>query len=79
MLPVWLHLIFESRWRWTQRLAAFVMPLLLAAVYAALNILRPVKKLNVILQNHSATVISRRLQRIGKRVWSSGTRSGDLQ
>ena len=36
VLPVWLLLIFAPRWRWTQRLAAFVMPLLLAAVYAAL-------------------------------------------
>jgi len=54
VLPVWLLLIFAPRWRWTQRLAAFVMPLLLAAVYAALNILRPVKKLNVIRQNRCA-------------------------
>jgi len=36
VLPVWLLLIFAPRWRWTQRLAAFVVPLLLAAVYAVL-------------------------------------------
>jgi hypothetical protein len=36
VLPVWLLLIFAPRWRWTQRLAALVVPLLLAAVYAAL-------------------------------------------
>ncbi len=36
MLPVWLLLIAAPRWRWTQRLATFVAPLLLAAMYAAL-------------------------------------------
>lgn len=36
MLPVWLLLIFAPRWRWTQRLATFVVPLLLAGMYAAL-------------------------------------------
>jgi hypothetical protein len=36
VLPVWLLLIFVPHWRWTQRLAAWVVPLLLAAVYAAL-------------------------------------------
>jgi hypothetical protein len=36
VLPVWLLLIFAPRWRWTQRLAAFVVPLLLATIYVAL-------------------------------------------
>jgi hypothetical protein len=36
VLPVWLLLIFAPRWRWTQRLATFVVPLLLAATYATL-------------------------------------------
>ena len=36
VLPVWLLLIFAPRWRWTQRLATFVAPLLLAGMYAAL-------------------------------------------
>jgi len=36
VLPVWLLLIIAPRWRWTQRLATFVVPLLLATIYAAL-------------------------------------------
>jgi len=36
VLPVWLLLIFAPRWRWAQRLATFVVPLLLAAMYTAL-------------------------------------------
>jgi hypothetical protein len=36
VLPVWLLLIFAPRWRWTQRLATFAVPLLLAGIYAAL-------------------------------------------
>ena len=36
VLPCWLLLLFVPRWRWTQRLATFAAPLLLAAVYAAL-------------------------------------------
>jgi len=36
VLPVWLLLIFAPRWRWTQRLATFVVPLLLAGLYATL-------------------------------------------
>ncbi len=36
MIPVWLLLIFVPRWRWTQRLATFVVPLLLGGMYAAL-------------------------------------------
>lgn len=36
VLPVWLLLIFAPRWSWTQRLATFVVPLLLAALYLAL-------------------------------------------
>ena len=33
VLPVWLLLLFAPRWRWTQRLATFVVPLLIAVVY----------------------------------------------
>ncbi len=33
VLPVWLLLIFAPRWRWTQRLATFVVPLLIAPLY----------------------------------------------
>jgi len=36
VLPVWLLLMFAPRWRWTQRLATFVAPLLLAGLYTAL-------------------------------------------
>ena len=36
VLPVWLLLIFVPRWTWTQRLATFVVPLLLAGAYVAL-------------------------------------------
>ncbi len=34
--PCWLLLLFLPRWRWTQRLATFVAPLLLAVVYLVL-------------------------------------------
>lgn len=34
--PCWLLLLLVPAWRWTQRLATFVVPLLLAAVYLAL-------------------------------------------
>jgi len=34
--PVWLLLIFAPRWRWTQRLATFAVPLLLAGLYGFL-------------------------------------------
>jgi hypothetical protein len=33
VLPVWLLLIFAPKWRWSQRLATFVAPLLLAGLY----------------------------------------------
>jgi hypothetical protein len=33
VLPLWLLLIFAPRWVWTQRLATFVAPLLLASLY----------------------------------------------
>jgi hypothetical protein len=33
VLPVWILLLFAGRWRWTQRIATFVVPLLLAALY----------------------------------------------
>ncbi len=36
VLPCWLLLLFTPGWRWTQRLATFAAPLLLAAVYLAL-------------------------------------------
>ena len=36
VLPGWLLLIFLPTWRWTQRYTAFLVPLLLAAVYLGL-------------------------------------------
>ena len=33
VLPCWLLLIFVPRWTWTQRLATFVAPLMIAGVY----------------------------------------------
>jgi hypothetical protein len=33
VLPCWLLLVFLPRWRWTQRLATFVVPLVIAGVY----------------------------------------------
>jgi len=33
VLPCWLLLVFLPRWRWTERLATFVVPLAIAAVY----------------------------------------------
>jgi hypothetical protein len=34
VLPCWVLLVFAPRWRWTQRLATFAAPLLIASVYA---------------------------------------------
>ncbi len=34
VMPCWLLLLFVPRWRWTQRLATFVAPLLLGVLYA---------------------------------------------
>ena len=36
VMPCWLLLLFKPEWRWAQRLATFVAPLLLATVYVAL-------------------------------------------
>ena len=36
VMPCWLLLLFAPAWRWTQRLATFVAPLLLAVAYLAL-------------------------------------------
>jgi hypothetical protein len=36
VLPVWILLLFAPRWQWTQRLATFVVPLLLGATYVFL-------------------------------------------
>jgi len=33
VLPCWLLLVFLPRWRWTQRLPTFVVPLAIAGVY----------------------------------------------
>lgn len=33
VLPCWLLLVFAPRWRWTQRLASFAVPLLIATLY----------------------------------------------
>jgi Domain of unknown function (DUF4281) len=39
VLPGWLLLVAAPRWRWTQRISAISLPLLLAAVYLTLVIL----------------------------------------
>lgn len=39
VLPGWLLLVIAPRWRWTQRIAAVAIPLVLAAVYLTLVIL----------------------------------------
>jgi hypothetical protein len=36
VLPGWFLLVFLPRWRWTQRIAAILLPLLLAVVYLLL-------------------------------------------
>ncbi len=36
VMPCWLLLIVAPAWRWTQRLATFVAPLLIAALYLTL-------------------------------------------
>ena len=36
VLPVWLLLLFVPGWRWTRRLATFVVPLVLAGLYVFL-------------------------------------------
>jgi hypothetical protein len=41
ILPCWLLLVFLPRWSWTQRIATFVAPLLLAALYAWLLLTGP--------------------------------------
>ena len=33
VLPCWLLLLLAPRWRWTQRLCTFIVPLLMAALY----------------------------------------------
>jgi hypothetical protein len=44
VLPCWLLLIFAPRWRWSQRMATFVAPLLIAAVYVWLLVAHPMPK-----------------------------------
>jgi hypothetical protein len=39
VLPGWILLVVAPRWRWTQRIAAAVLPLALAALYLTLVIL----------------------------------------
>jgi len=39
VLPGWLLLVVAPRWRWTQRIAALILPLALAAVYLTLLII----------------------------------------
>lgn len=41
VLPCWLLLLFVPRWRWTQRLATFAAPLLLATLYIFLLVTAP--------------------------------------
>ncbi len=40
VLPGWLLLMVAPRWRWTQRIAAIALPLVLAAVYLTLVVTR---------------------------------------
>jgi hypothetical protein len=44
VLPCWLLLAIVPRWRWTQRLATFVAPLLIAALYVTLLFGHPMPK-----------------------------------
>jgi hypothetical protein len=44
VLPCWVLLAAAPRWRWSQRLATFVAPLLLASVYAWLLFAHPLAK-----------------------------------
>jgi hypothetical protein len=44
VLPCWILLLVAPRWRWTQRLATFVAPLLIASVYAWLLFSHPAPK-----------------------------------
>lgn len=41
VLPCWLLLAFAPAWKWTQRLATFVAPLLIAALYITLLVSHP--------------------------------------
>jgi hypothetical protein len=41
VLPCWILLAVAPQWRWTQRLATFAVPLLIASVYAWLLLAHP--------------------------------------
>jgi hypothetical protein len=44
VLPCWILMAVAPRWRWSQRLATFVAPLLIAGLYAWLLLAHPVPK-----------------------------------
>ncbi len=44
VLPCWILLLVAPRWRWSQRLATFVAPLLIASVYVWLLFSHPAPK-----------------------------------
>jgi len=44
VLPCWILLAVAPTWRWTQRLATFVAPLLVAGVYAWLLLAHPMPR-----------------------------------
>jgi hypothetical protein len=44
VLPCWILLAVAPKWRWTQRLATFVAPLLIACVYGWLLFAHPMPK-----------------------------------
>jgi hypothetical protein len=44
VLPCWVLLLLAPQWRWTQRLATFVAPLLIACLYAWLLLSHPAPK-----------------------------------
>jgi hypothetical protein len=44
VLPCWILMAVVPRWRWSQRLATFVAPLLIAGLYAWLLLAHPVPK-----------------------------------
>ncbi len=44
VLPCWILIAAAPRWKWSQRLATFVAPLLIAAVYVWLLVAHPTAK-----------------------------------
>src|SRR5947209_11483997 len=44
VMPCWILLAVAPRWPWTQRLATFIVPLLIAALYVWLLVAHPMPK-----------------------------------